>query len=356
MTYSSVLRSTSRRLVCQFGACDRLAGRHLPEFREISKDGYDFFTMCQIPELAVELSLQPLRRYGVDAVIIFSDILVVPQAMGMDVKMVPGEGPVFTKPLCVPSDIESLCLNPDIEQQLGYVLDALNLARQKIMGKAPLIGFCGGPLSLFMFMVEGKMSRNMTKLKMWLYQFPEDSHRILKAISNICVDFLVAQQQAGAQALQVFETVGVDTLSQEQFYTFVYPYLKDIAKRVKDECPNTPLIVFSKGTDYAFERLATTKFDVLGLDWTSDPEDVRRRVGTKALQGNLDPCIISTDTPTIERETIKMIESFGTKGYIANLGHGCSPTMDPKHVQAFVTSLQQKSSELNTIQYDENEL
>ena len=316
----------------------------------ISNAGYDFFTMCQIPELAVELSLQPLRRYGVDAVIIFSDILVIPQAMGMDIRMVPGVGPVFTHPLVTPDDVTSLGLNlnPDVEEELGYVMDALNLARREINGQVPLIGFCGGPLSLLMFMIEGQSSKSMTKLKTWLYKYPSESHELLQALTTICVNFLIAQQRAGAQVMQVFESVGAEGLTQDHFHEFVFPYLAEIATRVKEACPETPLIVFSKGTDYAFEALATTQYDCLGLDWTSDPANVRGRIGDgKALQGNMDPCCMYAHVSTIELEVGKMLKSFGTRGYVANFGHGCFPDMDPVHVDAFIKSVQQQSLEMN---------
>jgi uroporphyrinogen decarboxylase len=348
--------------------CMRQAGRHLPEFKEISSK-YDFFEMCQNPNIAVEVSLQPLRRYNVDAVIIFSDILVIPQAMGMDITMVKGKGPVFTNPLRTPKDISlyNLNLNPNVDTTLCYVLDALNLARQKINGQVPLIGFVGGPLSLLMFMVEGESPSNksMKKLKFWLYTYPKECHALLNSITDICIAFLIAQQKAGAQVLQVFESVGVESLTQCQYYEFVFPYLKRIAESVKDACPDTPLIMFSKGTDYAFERLAETRFDCLGLDWTSSPEDVRSRIENvnvninandtnsnsntiaKALQGNLDPCVIYADVSTIESEVEKMLKSFGTKGYIANFGHGCFPDMDPKHVDAFIKCVQQKSLLMN---------
>jgi uroporphyrinogen decarboxylase len=331
--------------------CMRQAGRHLPEFRALTNEGYDFFTMCQIPELAVEISLQPLRRYGVDAVIIFSDILVIPQAMGMEIKMVNGVGPVFTHPLDSPEDISKLGLDlhPNVEDKLGYVMDAINLARIEIQGQVPLIGFCGGPLSLLMFMVEGQSSKSFTKLKKWLYNYPNECHMILKSLANICVEFLVAQQCAGAQVLQVFESVGVEGLTRDQYYEFVLPYLSDIAERVKGACSDTPLIVFSKGTDYAFEKLAETKFDCLGVDFTSDPEDIRRRIAGsgKALQGNMDPCCIYGDNERIENEVEKMLHRFGSNGgYIANLGHGCLPDMDPEHVDVFIKSVQKKS--LNT--------
>ena len=332
--------------------CMRQAGRHLPEFQSISQN-HDFFSMCRNPELAVEVSLQPLRRYGVDAVIIFSDILVIPQAMGMEITMVEGKGPVFRRPLRSPDDIKSfgINLNPHIEKELGYVLDALNLARQEINGDVPLIGFCGGPLSLLMFMVEGESSKSMKRLKSWLYNHPIECHHLLKSLSDICVNFLISQQQAGAQVLQVFESVGVEGLTQKHFFEFVFPYLEDIATRVKDACPDTPIIIFSKGTDYALEKLAETKFDCLGLDWTSDPEDVKKRIGgKKALQGNLDPCVIYAKESVIESEVHSMIKAFGTRGYVANFGHGCFPDMDPHHVNIFIKSVQQTSLEMNKMQ------
>lgn len=328
--------------------CMRQAGRHLPEFRALREEGYDFFTMCQVPELAVEVSLQPLRRYGVDAVIIFCDILVVPQAMGMEVNMVAGVGPVFAKPLRDPKDIKLLRMNPDVQVELGYVMDALNLARQTINGQVPLIGFCGGPFTLLTYMVEGQGSKTKSKIKTWLYKYPQESHNVLQAITDVCVEFLIAQQQAGAQALQVFETVGAEVLTRDHFYEFAFTYLAQIAARVKDVCPETPLIAFSKGTDYAFERLAETKYDCLGLDWSSDPANVRMRIkNKKALQGNMDPACMYAELPTIQTEVVKMLHNFGTKGYVANFGHGCFPDMDPSHVDTFIKTVQSKSIEMN---------
>ncbi|GFH47896.1 hypothetical protein CTEN210_04372 [Chaetoceros tenuissimus] len=324
----------------------RQAGRHLPEFRELSNrgEGYDFFSMCRNPNIAVEVSLQPLDRYGVDAVIIFSDILVIPQAMGMKIDMVKGVGPVFQCPLRHPEDIKNIDLTPDVESTLGYVLDAVNLARQKIDGRVPLIGFVGGPLSLLMFMIEGRSSKLLMKLKRWLFVYPDTCHELLSALSDICVEFLVAQQRAGAQVLQVFESVAVESLTQDQYYEFVYPYLSSIAERVKRQCGDTPLLLFSKGTDYAVEKLAETKFDCLGLCYTSDVEQVRKRIEGrgKALMGNLDPSCLLADKDVIRKETNRMLNRFGPKGYIANLGHGCLPEMSPDNVETFVKCVQEK--------------
>ncbi|CEG39732.1 uroporphyrinogen decarboxylase [Plasmopara halstedii] len=328
--------------------CMRQAGRHLPEFRELRDMGYDFFTMCGVPELAVEVSLQPLRRYHMDAVIIFSDILVIPQAMGMIVKMVPKIGPVLPDPIRTPEDIDKLNLNPDIDETLGYMLDALNLARQKINGEVPLIGFVGAPLTLMCYMIEGSGSRTKALLKTFLYQHPDAAHKLLQGITTVCVNFMLAQQRAGAQALQVFETVGAEALTQDHFYEFVYPYLVQIADRVKAEIPNTPLMCFCKGTQYGYEKLVATKYDCIGLDWQSDPVSVRQIArGRVSLQGNLDSSVIYASTDIIYDEVKKMLKRFGTQKYVANLGHGCFPDMKPAHVDAFIKAVQQISLEMN---------
>ena len=184
--------------------------------------------MCQIPELAVEVSLQPWRRYQVDAVIIFCDILVIPQAMGMHIEMVPGKGPVFTSPLRSTKDLKNLNFTPDIEDTLGYVMDALNLARKEINGAVPLIGFIGGPFTLMTYMVEGGASKTKALVKTWLYRTPVESHQLLQALTDVCVQFLIAQAAAGAQLLQVFETVGAEVLTQKHYYEFAYPYLAQV--------------------------------------------------------------------------------------------------------------------------------
>ncbi|DBA04047.1 TPA: hypothetical protein N0F65_009394 [Lagenidium giganteum] len=328
--------------------CMRQAGRHLKEFRDLRNAGYDFFTMCTVPELAVEVSLQPLRRYKVDAVIIFSDILVIPQAMGMEVKMVTGVGPVLPNPIREPKDIDKLDLSPDIEKTLGYVMDALNLARQSINGQVPLIGFVGGPLTLLCYMIEGGGSRTKAIFKTFLYEHPCAAHNLLQAITDVCVGFLLAQQAAGAQALQVFESVAAEVVTQEHYYEFCFPYLEQIAARVKDVTPSTPLVCFSKGTPYAYERLSRTQYNCLGLDWQSDPAEVRKVVGDRvALQGNFDSSAIYASPDIIREQVKKMLTSFGTQKYVANFGHGCFPDMKPAHVDTFVKAVQQMSVEMN---------
>ncbi|KAF1777532.1 Uroporphyrinogen decarboxylase HemE [Phytophthora cactorum] len=324
--------------------CMRQAGRHLPEFRELRDMGYDFFTMCGVPELAVEVSLQPLRRYHMDAVIIFSDILVIPQAMGMEVTMVPKVGPVLPDPIRTPEDIDKLDLNPNIEETLGYMLDALNLARQKINGEVPLIGFVGAPLTLMCYMIEGSGSRTKALLKTFLYQHPEAAHKLLQGITDVCVNFMLAQQRAGAQALQVFESVGAEVLTQDHFYEFVFPYLVQIADRVKAET----LIRRS----CASARAPSTRTRSSWLPSTtasSDPVEVRQIArGRVSLQGNMDSSVIYASTEIIYDEVKKMLKRFGTQKYVANLGHGCFPDMEPAHVDAFIKAVQQISLEMNS--------
>ncbi|KAF1795790.1 Uroporphyrinogen decarboxylase (URO-D) [Phytophthora cactorum] len=300
--------------------CMRQAGRHLPEFRELRDMGYDFFTMCGVPELAVEVSLQPLRRYHMDAVIIFSDILV---------------GPVLPDPIRTPEDIDKLDLNPNIEETLGYMLDALNLARQKINGEVPLIGFVGAPLTLMCYMIEGSGSRTKALLKTFLYQHPEAAHKLLQA-SRTC-----ASTSCWHSSVPVFESVGAEVLTQDHFYEFVFPYLVQIADRVKAEIPDTPI--------YAYEKLVATKYDCIGLDWQSDPVEVRQIArGRVSLQGNMDSSVIYASTEIIYDEVKKMLKRFGTQKYVANLGHGCFPDMEPAHVDAFIKAVQQISLEMNS--------
>ncbi|KAI9919752.1 hypothetical protein PsorP6_017619 [Peronosclerospora sorghi] len=294
------------------------------------------------------MGTKPLRRYHMDAVIIFSYILVIPQAMGMKVTMVPKTGPVLLDPIRTPEDINKLNLNPNIEDSLGYVLDALNLARQKIQGEVPLIGFVSAPLTLMCYMVEGSGSRNKALLKTLLYQYPDAAHQLLQGITDVCVNFLLAQSRAGAQALQISEIVGAEALTQDHFYEFVFPYLVQIVERVKAEI-KTPLVRFCKGTQYAYERLVATKYDCIGLDWQSDPIAVRQLArGRVSLQGNLDSSVIYASADIIYNEVKKMLKRFGTRKYVANLGHGCFPDMDPAHVDAFIKAVQEISLEMNS--------
>lgn len=329
----------------------RQAGRYLPEFREVRKQ-HDFFKICQTPELACEITLQPIRRFELDAAIIFSDILVIPQALGMEVKMEPGEGPVFPAPLKQPSEVKTrLNHSVDVGKELSYVYEAITLTRHKLEGKVPLIGFSGAPWTLMCYMVEGKGSKTQCNAKRWLYQNPEESHQLLGLLANVISQYLVFQVKAGAQMLQVFDT-SAGYLTKNLFDTFALPYLNKIAEQVRlgvkeAGLAQVPLVAFAKDAHFALESLGSnpgTYYDVVSLDWTIDPQEARKRVakGT-TLQGNLDPCALYSDAATIDRMTKQMIQEFGTRGYIANLGHGMYPDMNPDSVTAFVNAVHKHS-------------
>ncbi|XP_030607911.1 uroporphyrinogen decarboxylase [Archocentrus centrarchus] len=329
--------------------CMRQAGRYLPEFRE-SRAGKDFFETCQSPEACCELTLQPLRRFSFDAAIIFSDILVVPQAMGMDVQMVAGKGPTFPEPLKEPEDLQRLRVKVDVGKELAYVFRAITLTRHKIEGKVPLIGFSGAPWTLMSYMIEGGGSNTHSKAKRWLYRHPEASHILLKMLTDVIVEYLLGQVSAGAQALQVFEShAGI--LGPAEFKEFSLPYLRDIARRVKDKLKeagqDVPMIVFAKDAHYALEDLSESNYEVVGLDWTIDPQSARERTGGKvSLQGNMDPCALYAPKERISDIVKKMLDGFGARGYIANLGHGVYPDMEPENIGAFVEAVHQHSKQL----------
>jgi len=317
----------------------RQAGRYLPEYQEVRKDA-DFFTMCRTPELACKVSLQPLERFPtLDAVIIFSDILVIPQAMGMEVLMVKGKGPVFPDPLKVPEDIQKLTLKPDIESTLGYVFDAVNLTRERIAGRVPLIGFSGAPFTLMAYMIEGGGSRTLSKAKTWLFKHPEATHKLLQALTDIIVEYLVGKVKAGAQMLQVFESNGGD-LTPDHFTEFSLPYLSQIASRVK-AAVDVPMTVFARGANQegALEALASTEYNTISVDWRIEPSDARKRAGNKTLQGNLDPGALYAAPETLRKLVAKMVKGFGTQRYIANLGHGMHPSHDPEMAGNFIDAV-----------------
>lgn len=341
----------------------RQAGRYLPEFRELRRHT-DFFTMCQTPELACEVTLQPLERFPtLDAVIVFSDILVVPQAMGMECRMLPGRGPVFPEPLLGPGDLGRLNFKPDVEKTLGYVFDVVNLTRQKVDGRVPVIGFAGAPFTLMGYMIEGGGSKTMSKTKAWLYKHPEASTVLLQGITDIVIEYVVGKVRAGAQLLQIFESNGGD-LTPAQYRQFSLPFLEQIATRVKQRLaeeglPVVPMTVFARNVRHqgALEQLAATDYDVVGLDWGIEPAAARKLLPAKArakgkaavtVQGNLDPCALYASPDLIREHVTEMLLGFGTKRYIANLGHGMLPDHDPEHAHAFIKAVQEVSSAMNS--------
>ncbi|XP_028938839.1 uroporphyrinogen decarboxylase isoform X1 [Ornithorhynchus anatinus] len=330
--------------------CMRQAGRYLPEFRE-TRAARDFFSTCRSPEACCELTLQPLRRFPLDAAIIFSDILVVPQALGMEVTMVPGKGPTFPSPLREEEDLERLRSKVDVAAELGYVFRAITLTRHRLAGRVPLIGFAGAPWTLMTYMVEGGGSNTMAQAKRWLYQRPQASHRLLRQLTDVLVPYLVGQVAAGAQALQLFES-HAGHLGPALFSSFALPYIRGIAKRVRAGLQEAglapvPMIIFAKDGHFALEELAQAGYEVVGLDWTMAPSLARERVGKAVtLQGNLDPCALYASKEEIGQMVSQMLAAFGPQRHIANLGHGLYPDMDPAHVGAFVEAVHHQSRRL----------
>ncbi|KAJ2163130.1 hypothetical protein GGF46_000059 [Coemansia sp. RSA 552] len=338
--------------------CMRQAGRYLPEFRAIRVE-HDFFRVCRSPALATEVTVQPLRRYKglLDAAIIFSDILVVPQAMGLEVEMVPGKGPHFPAPLATPDDLARLVDKIDgfsVDKELGYVYKAITNARHTLAGQVPLLGFAGAPWTLMAYMIEGGGSKTFAAAKTWLFRHPAKAHELLQRVADVAADFLIGQVRAGAQALQVFESWAGE-LGPRDFAEFSLPYLRHIAARVKAKYPDVPMTVFAKGAHYGLELLATeTAYDVISLDWTIDPVAARARVDaalekarmrrTVVLQGNLDPTVLFADEATIRHRTEEMCHAFGTRPHIANLGHGMMPAHDPEHLRAFLETVHSAST------------
>ncbi|XP_074641625.1 uroporphyrinogen decarboxylase-like [Tubulanus polymorphus] len=327
----------------------RQAGRYLPEFKEL-RSKHSFIEMCHTPELACEVTLQPLRRFPLDGAIIFSDILVVNKALGVDFELIPEKGIHVPNPLKSPEDISRLKTDIDIKKELSYVFDAITLTRHKLEGKVPLLGFCGAPWTLMTYMVESDSSPGKELVKKWLYEYPEASHKLLHIIANVLVDYLTEQVLAGAQMLQVFES-HAGCLGTNLFNKFSLPYVTDIAKRVKEnlQAKNiqpVPMVIFANGGHYAIEDLAHSSYDVIGLDWTVKPKNARRLAGTSvSLQGNLDPSALFAPKEEISRLVKEMLDKFGKDRYIANLGHGISRYTDPEHMAAFVEAIHQYSTD-----------
>jgi uroporphyrinogen decarboxylase len=317
----------------------RQAGRYLPEYRAVRARA-DFLTMVRTPELAVEVTLQPVDLLGVDAAIIFSDILVVPQAMGMALTVEEGTGPRFDAPLRGAADIAAL-RDPTPEEDLRYVLDALRLARRELRGRVPLIGFAGAPWTLMSYMVEGTGSKNFARAKRFLVEQPSEAHRLLERLASIVGAFLRAQVEAGAQAVQLFDSWAA-ALGPSDFRAFVLPYLAQACRIAR--AAGAPVIAFAPGAGWALEEIAEhTGADVIGVDWQTDASQARRRLDGRgvALQGNLDPCWLYAPPAVIRERTRAMLDAFGPAGHIANLGHGILPDVPVAHAQAFIDAVQE---------------
>jgi len=314
----------------------RQAGRYLPDYIKL-REKYDFFTRVETPELACEITLQPVDQVGVDAAILFSDILVIPQAMGLQVLLEEGKGPLLPKTVKTEEDIDAL-FTDNAAQRLDYVMKAIKLIKQELNGKVPLIGFAGAPWTILCYMVEGKGSKSFDKAKQFCFTQPKLAHKLLQKITDITIDYLNAQVNSGADLVQVFDSWS-GMLSPADFKEIAQPYLLQIADAVSKKAP---VILFPKGSWYALPDLANSSAAGLGIDWSLTPQMARQMTGNSiTLQGNFDPCKLLAPISQIKKEVREMIDGFGTDNYIANLGHGILPNVPVDHAKAFVEAVKE---------------
>lgn len=318
----------------------RQAGRYLPEYRAI-RERADFITMCKTPELAAEVTIQPVDIIGVDAAIIFSDILVIPEAMGMNLEMIESKGPKLYEPIRNLDQINNLKVI-DPYKDLKYVLDAVALTKKELNNRVPLIGFAGSPWTLMTYMVEGGGSKNFSEIKKFIYNQPEAAHLLLEKISDAVAEYLSAKIEVGANAIQIFDTWG-GLLSQSEFKEFSLQYIEKVISKIKRK--EEPIIVFAKGVHHSLDDLANSGANVISLDWTMNLGEVRNKIGSKvALQGNLDPTVLYANKEKIKEEAVKVLSSFGKgSGHIFNLGHGILPDVDPENAKYLVEVIKNES-------------
>ena len=324
----------------------RQAGRYLPEYRQVRGQAGDFMSLCKNTELACEVTLQPLERFELDAAILFSDILTIPDAMGLGLYFAEGEGPKFHKPLQSEADIDQLeVINTAAD--LTYVTDAVSMIRQELNGRVPLIGFSGSPWTLATYMIEGQSSRDFTRAKTMLYTQPELLHQLLEKLALSVIDYLNAQILAGAQVVQIFDTWG-GALSHSAYLEFSLTYMAKIVDGLIKQADgrDVPVILFTKGGGLWLEAMADTGCDCLGLDWTVDIGAAHHRVGDKvALQGNMDPAILRAKPEVIRGEVKRILGSFGQNdGHVFNLGHGITPDINPDNAKIFIDAVHEFSS------------
>ncbi len=318
----------------------RQAGRYLPDYL-VLREKYTFFERCQIPELATEITLQPIDQVGVDAAIIFSDILVIPQAMGMEVQMIESKGPLLPNPIKTQADLNALSIQ-DIEDKLNYVAQALTLTKKELNGRVPLIGFAGAPWTLLCYMIEGKGSKTFDEAKSFCFKNPQLAHQLLQMLTDATINYLKMQVKAGADLVQIFDSWG-GLLCHSDFEVFSLPYINQIVQALKPHCPT---IIFAKGAWFALESIRKTGTNGIGLDWCTPPPYARQMVGEKTvLQGNFDPTWLFLPIPEIRKRVRKMLDDFGSDRHIANLGHGILPKTPVAHAKAFVEAVKEFSSE-----------
>ncbi len=323
----------------------RQAGRYLPEYRATRKKAGDFLSLCQNPELACEVTLQPLERFPLDAAILFSDILTIPDAMGLGLYFEEGEGPRFRHPVQDKAAIDALPI-PDPEEELRYVMDAVRTIRRELDGRVPLIGFSGSPWTLATYMVEGGSTKNFALSKGMMFDRPELMHALLEKLAASVTSYLNAQIAAGAQAVMIFDTWG-GTLTPSDYREFSLTYMQHIVEGLTREAEGrkVPVVLFTKGGGQWLEAMADTGCDALGLDWTTDIGEARNRVGGRvALQGNMDPSTLYASPAVIRRSVDRILEDYGTgTGHVFNLGHGIHPGVDPEHAAAMVEAVHELS-------------
>ena len=323
----------------------RQAGRYLPEYRATREKAGDFMSLCMNPELACEVTLQPLERFDLDAAILFSDILTIPDAMGLGLYFETGEGPRFKKPVRSASDIRNLPV-PDPEVELKYVMDAVRTIRRELNGRVPLIGFSGSPWTLATYMIEGGSSKTFSKSKTMLFDQPQLAHALLEKIAESVTLYLNAQVAAGAQALMIFDTWG-GSLNPEMYQLFSLDYMQKIISGLRRESDGrqVPVVLFTKGGGQWLNQMADSGCDALGLDWTTNIGVARAQVGDRvALQGNMDPNTLYASPQTIRKEAARILKDFGAgEGHVFNLGHGITPDIDPEHVKVLVDSVHELS-------------
>jgi uroporphyrinogen decarboxylase len=311
----------------------RQAGRYLPDYIKL-REKYSFFERVRNPQLAAEITVMPVKRVGVDAAILFSDILVIAQALGVDVEILEGKGPIIADPVRTKEQIEKL--NPSrTEEILSYALPTTKAVKDALENEVPLIGFCGSPWTLLCYMVEGKGSKDFAKAKQFCYQYPELAATMLDKITESSIIYLNMQIKAGVDTVQIFDSWG-GLLSPSDYRKFSLPYLDKITKAIQ---PKVPVILFAKGGWFALPELQATGASALGLDWTIEPSIAKKMASTAVLQGNLDPIVLLGPSKNVERETIAMLKNFGIGNYIANLGHGVLPQTPFENAKVFVDTV-----------------
>ncbi|MDG4949542.1 uroporphyrinogen decarboxylase [Weeksellaceae bacterium KMM 9724] len=312
----------------------RQAGRYLPEFMEL-KDKYDFFTRCQTPDMAAEITMQPVRRFPIDAAIIFSDILVIPQAMGLPFEMRPGVGPWLDNPVRSAADVAKLRTG-DVNDELKYVFDALKITKEALNDEIPLIGFAGSPWTIFCYAVQGQGSKNFDKAKAFAYTETKAAHELLQKITDSTIIYLKEKINSGADVIQIFDSWG-GMLSPKDYQEFSYPYITQIVDALYEQ---VPVVVFAKGCWYALDEMSQSNASALGVDWTIKPSVAREMTKNRiTLQGNFDPSRLLSPPETIQKMVKEMIDEFGTTKYIANLGHGILPNIPVENARAFIEAV-----------------